>query len=145
MKIATVYVADDGRQFTDQADCEKYESAIEQVKVVAEKLKPLPKDWDCEFANGEGYIQQDPEVLEAVTHEIIDLFHVLHPDNLYAADVGTGEQYLRPLISLGRYCNDVNSPLYPFLARMYCIDTKAREWGQPYYATHPGVEKVVKF
>lgn len=126
-KQVTVFVAEDGTEFTDREKCAAYERDSANI---ARMLKPLgARPTSVYFANGEGYIQHDRDTVTAVHRDLMRHF----------ADTGYGFGFL------GRYLSDNDSPYYVVWSRLSCIDELGREWGQPYYALNPHKGKQVPF
>lgn len=134
MKTITKYKALDGAEFTDPVECEKYEAFARRCEAVIKHLKPLPKDKDLRFANGHGFIQQDPMSVAAVRRDLLEL----------AKEVTT-HKWIQQSIDdptahhswAGRIISEVSEPLWKAWYRIGCIDKQGREWGQQYYADHP--------
>lgn len=83
-------------------------------------LEPIP-DIGTGFANGEGYVLQDPEVVQEIRDYFIDRY---------------GSYYVA-----GRTLDDGGSPLYGVFMRVFTVDKYSREWGQPFYANNPNEGK----
>ena len=110
MKKLTVYESTDKMRWDTEAECLERDRLMEEISWIISKLNPKPEDLLCNFANGDGYIQQDLETVQIVRAEIDDL-----------------------AVKLGK----LDGPLYSPLSRLRAIDSQGREWGQPYYAKHP--------
>jgi len=78
-------------------------------------LESTPDTTD--FSNGEGYVLQDPEVIDEIQKYFLDRF---------------GSYYVA-----GRTLDDSNSILYGAFLRAFAVDKKYREWGQTFYSLHP--------
>ena len=113
----TMYVADDGREFRDKARCEQYERDCAAVAGVLTQLHPRPVLPACGFENGAGYVQQP-----------------VNGDQLWAQ--------IRALPG-AEHPRDAGEPWSGAYHRAMCIDACGREWGQPYFATHPREAKQV--
>jgi hypothetical protein len=133
MKKITKYVSNDGKEFAKQAECLKYEEQAKKIATIMKDLPARPKDTD--FSNGKGYIQHKKTVFNRAKKRLIvlaaDLFNIKglkkeKPENVHPHSI------------VGRYIGDSgNYALNDAWYRIMCTDTKYREWGQPYYTTHP--------
>ena len=133
MQTITKFKAIDGVEFTDKQECIKYELLIDRVNSI---MNTLPKHPDsCDFSNGIGYLQHDKTTLRnakvsllTICKEYIDhkwIQQSIDGDTVHPSWVGRllGDYGIRPL---ERAWN-----------RFQCIDSKYREWGQPYFAYNP--------
>ena len=135
MKIVNKYQADDGTTFDLFADCLTYETICKQVNDIMKDLKPIPKDDNCNFANGGGYIQQDKEVFQLAKAHIFTLAN----STLKSVDTPISWEML------GRYLDDSNiNCLYRAWKRLHCIDSEYKEWGQTYFATFVNTGKQIE-
>lgn len=121
MKSITMYQSVDGKTFKSKDDCVKHEVEYYMAQNIFSDLNPIPTQTD--FVNGYGYVQQDLNTVGKVKAN----FHQLCNKSI-GKDV--------PFGFIGRYLPDTSS-LGSYFTRFLCIDSKGREWGQPYYATHP--------
>ncbi len=138
MKILTrtVYKAFDGTEFESKEECQKHEQLSKDVSLIMSILSPLPKQKDCGFANGEGYIQHDKVMFDRVKIQLLELMkkHIksdwiqqfIDDPTIHSSCVG---RLLDDYIEL--------EPLRIAWCRIGCTDFKYREWGQRYYAEHP--------
>lgn len=110
-------------------------SIVEDIRAVQAML-PRAIDEGCLFANGGGYIQHTPATFAAFLAAVQGLFDKHAPSlaKMFSA---------QPRGFVGRYLDDGGSPLYSVYMRICMIDDSYREWGQPYYAIHPGTGKHV--
>ncbi len=118
MKSVTKYVSRDGRLFSDEDSCLRHESLQDEADAVCAIIGPAVKDDGCNFANGHGYVQRDPDAVFRAEKALRDACLRLHGND-------------NP-----RYLCDSNSPFCSVSVRLRCIDVKGREWGQPYYANN---------
>ena len=136
MQEVTKFKSIDGRLFDTPLECTSHESMLEQIKNAMSLLKPKPENDNCKFANGDGYIQQNvSDVLKAMV-EVVTV-----------ADPGINKSQMQSFLSdpfacrngiIGRYLSDCgNNAAWEAWSRFMCIDDLGREWGQPYYASHP--------
>lgn len=140
MKTINVFVADDGSRFGDEARCVAYESQCAECAAIMARLKPLPKDDGCRFANGGGYIQHDAATLKSVRDYLSLLFERTYgpmptPENNWYAQTREKDA---DSSWVGRLIGDSgHRAFHDAWYRIQCCDGQAREWGQPYYASHP--------
>lgn len=133
MEAIVKYKANDGTEFLDRLECEKYESLIKRVDHVMSPLVKIPDTID--FANGHGYIQQDDLKFKSVRMTLLHLMleYVDHKWIRQSIDDDT----IHPSW-VARYIGDtMYTPLYKAWHRISCTDEQFREWGQPYYRNHP--------
>ena len=109
MKEITKYQAEDGAVFNSVTACEEYEVLLNEVQAIMSALESAPDT--CDFANGDGYVQQDLQSVSKINSEL---------DTKWA---GHPERYPQP-VKRARL-------------RMSCIDSQGREWGQPYFTRYP--------
>jgi len=138
VKPVTRYQANDGAIFKTEADALKRDSIIEQVKEAMRFLPELPKDKNCDFANGAGYYQHDPKDIVKTKKLLLEVFK----SNGFA-DHWTGlknaeceEWQVHPSFFL-RMLDGGCAPLEFAYSRLYKIDELGREFGQPFYANNP--------
>ena len=133
METIQKFKAIDGVEFTDKQECIKYELLIDRVNSI---MNTLPKHPDiCDFSNGSGYLQHDKTTLRnakvsllTICKEYIDhkwIQQTIDDDTVHPSWVGRllGDYGIRPLERAW--------------SRFQCIDSKYREWGQPYFASNP--------
>jgi len=134
MKPVTKYQADDGRIFDTEQDAIKHDAKVLSVKDAYKLLKPTPQDDGCDFANGGGYVQQDPIKVQEFKRQIM-LMGAEHHSKM--AEWAKNPMEVHPQSIVGRILSDCDSTLYGAWNRVMCMDDKFREWGQPYYAINP--------
>lgn len=120
MEVITIFKAWDGKRFNTQAECERYEDVIYQVRVIEGRLRPRPSD--IKFANGGGYVLQNISTVEKARQDFNDLVQRL------TGKSGPAMRY---------YIEDMPA-VVSFWDRLYSTDSLGREWGQLYYALNPG-------
>lgn len=130
MKIIKLYQTEDGRTFPTTLLAEAHEDLLEHVTRFISQLKAKPDS--IEFDNGEGYIQHDPVTAEKLKVAFQEF------SNLYLGKKVT-------FGILGRYLQDMDSPLYSVYCRFSCMDSLYREWGQPYFALNPDKGSQLEF
>ena len=136
MKIIIKYQAKDKREFNTEKECLVHESLLSNIQRVMSCLHAPPDDC-VKFANGLGYLQNDPADVEEAKNGIIDLWQ---GDD--AIKLNARAQPAKFSI-LGRFFSDSNCPLQDPWYRLCCIDDQAREWGQPFFANNPDQGKQV--
>lgn len=132
MIAVTKYKAEDGTEFGDPKKCADYEASCMRIADIMSQLHPKPDT--CDFSNGSGFIQHNPEAVRAVTIALCQ-----------EAQRFTDHKWLQETIDnpevhpswvgrlIGEYDHSaINSAWY----RISCIDKQGREWGQPYYREH---------
>lgn len=142
MKKITKYEAVDGTEFDTENECATYEKLMEKVNSIMAELPNKPNDDGCHFSNGGGYIQHDKTVLQNVkTKLLIEIKK--HIDHKWV-DETMKDETVHPSY-VDRLLDDYHiQPLRNAWGRILCIDNKAREWGQPYFAYNPTKGTQVK-
>lgn len=141
MRAITKYQADDGKVFDSEQAAIKHDAKILSVKCAYKLLKPTPKNDGCDFANGGGYVQQDPIKVQEFKRQIM-LMGAEHHSKM--EEWAKNPMEVHPQSIVGRILSDCDSTLYEAWYRVMCMDDKFREWGQPYYAMHPTKGKSVE-
>jgi hypothetical protein len=134
MKAIVKYKAIDGREFITMKDCTDYELLIDRVETIMSRLPKLPKNDECDFANGHGYIQHDKEILLSVWNNLLEEFKskIDHKWLDESKDMKSHPSWVSRLV--GDYGI---APYERAWYRMHCVDKECREFGQPFYATNP--------
>ena len=143
MHAITKYVANDRSEWNTVEDAEKRDELIIDVKVATSILKEAPDD--MEFANGHGYVQQRPEIIQNVKES---LYALANRDGVLKwwidgqkKDRGKTDSDLINNCHPSYFCRMLDGghgPLSEAYNRLCRIDEQNREWGQPYYAINPG-------
>lgn len=126
------FSANDGRLFDSEIECLNYEKFLFDVQSTMDLLKKRPDN--NKFSNGEGYIQQNKETIEAAMIKIVELSGLdkMREWNDFYKDPFNCRNGI-----IGRY---ISESCYPVLSmawyRFQCMDFRFREWGQPYFASH---------
>lgn len=129
MKQITKYEASDGMIFNNEDKCLEYEELIPQVNSIMKDLIPVPIEDSCRWENGEGYIQQNENVVKNARIALTNL------GNKFFKQEGNNQW---SFYSIGRLFDDSGYKcLYTAWGRLSHIDDMWREWGQRYYALHP--------
>ena len=119
MKTRTVYIADDGTEFSSEAKCKKHEALVSELDAAIDAiLTPTPDPRPLAFGNGDLYIQHEPKAVNAARAELA---------RIAARECPNTTQ--RELYD--------HKAFFRFVNRFMCIDARGREWGQPYYARNP--------
>lgn len=128
-KIQTVkYEAYDGQLFNSAPECLAHETLVAELRDIFSALPKLPKDPQCKFANGEGYIQHDAQTFNAVVKRFEALVHKTFP-GLKGHTVAT--------YGFWRTLDDNDSLFYVWGQRLLNTSLKSyREYGQGYYTNH---------
>ena len=141
MEKVTKFKAVDGTEFSKENDCVKYELLIKRVERIMSVLPQTPKNDNCSFANGGGYIQHDKTIIRHTKVQLLELMKE-YIDHKWIQDTIDNENVHSSYV--GRLVSDYNiKPLNDAWYRFMCIDEDNREWGQPYFANYPvkGVQK----
>lgn len=140
MRTITKYKAYDGEEFTSKTKCEEYERRARAADVLIAILPKKPEGTD--FANGGGFIQHDFHQFYQVREGLIRLAlaevdHHWLKESL--ADATVHPSYAGRIID--ECCNErLKAAWY----RFHCTDVRLREWGQPYFASHPMEGKQIQ-
>ena len=145
MKEVTRYESEDGSTWKSRQDAWRRDSMIVDVAFVDKELPPV-KDAYYQFANGGGYVQRKGETVRSVHKRLLAITETLIPDwfrdqrekfNTNFDDVDPSWFH--------RMLDGFSPPVESAWSRLYCIDKKFREWGQPYYALNPDKGKQVEW
>jgi hypothetical protein len=142
MKAIIKYQAKDNCEFINEKDCIEYEQRIDRVDAIMARLPKPPENDGCNFANGHGYIQHDKETLKSVWNDLLDEFKtkIEHKWLDESKDMIADASWVARLV--GDY--DIK-PYWKAWNRMSNIErTTCREFGQPFYATHPDKAELVE-
>lgn len=140
MKEITKWKADDGCEFSDETSCAAYDQLCETVVKVMAAFPPLPKNDGCDFAYGGGFMQLSEAVVTTVRGKLFDIIATrINRRSIEGfRDIKVSPAFVAKFID-----GKNNRPLYAAWQRLSCIDSRWREWGQPYYAIHPDQGKQV--
>lgn len=135
MTTQTLYIADDGAEFRDAVECQKYEGTCVLTAEAMKALKPIPDS--CAFANGElGYVQQTKEGFLSARKGVLEIAkrHVTHDwiDQCIASEF---KHLSWPHRIISEYSE--LKCLNHALNRLQCIDDQFREWGQQFFRNNP--------
>jgi len=141
MKTITKYIADDKREFTNEADCVDHEWNCVHVESIMMGLPPSIDD--TKFSNGSGYIQHDRESLLEVRNKFLEFVKRYTKHEWIQQSIDKGFDAHPSWV--GRILSEsAPSSIAKHWYRFSCIDKDLREWGQPYYADHPNDAKQVR-
>src|SRR6185295_19554261 len=140
------WIADDNTEFTSPEACQQHEAFCAEVAAVLGRLRPRPKPsedpqkWQiAAFENGDlGYLQQDRATFLSVRADLLRMAqrYTTHSWLQYGIDNSFADGDLLYRV-IAECCPQ---PLSRAWARILCVDSFAREWGQSYFIAHP--EKV---
>ena len=140
MEAITKFQANDGTEFYHSENCIKYELLIENVKTIMSKLKPIPDS--CDFSNGSGYVQHEKEQLKTAKIALLEISKEYIDHKWIQQSIDDDSVHLSYAGRLISEYSDLR-PVYKAWNRLMCVDSQFREWGQPYFATHPEEAKQV--
>lgn len=141
MKEVTKYLADDGLEFNDRAQCERYEAMCANVAALMSKLPAKPDLPGCSFENGGGYVQHDPAAARAVRSGLLRIANEIMPHKWF--DQSIADETVHPSWA-GRMIDEMDQRcLSRAWHRFMCMSADFREYGQPYFASHPEEAKDV--
>lgn len=133
MKKVLNFESFDGVLFENEQDCLNHENMVNKFKALSARLKPIPENDGCKFANGNGFIQQHIAVVSDVMVETAELAglelnnYPKFTENPYACRHGI----------IGRIIDESgNRHACRLWSRFMCMDDSGCEWGQPYYTSH---------
>lgn len=139
MKAITQYRAEDGAIFNTPTECENYERLALDANRIMEAWRPLPDNDQCNFANGGGYYQHDPVLVEETKQRLMSLAETAGMSDIPRLRGCHFSHFLRYLDDADRL-----RPIREAAYRVMCCDERAREWGQPYYANNPDKGKQIQ-
>lgn len=136
MKEIIKYQAKDGKEFDNSDNCKKYESLIDEVKAIMQKLPPIPEMNGCDFENGYGYVQHTEAEFNEVKNDLLNIAERMVKHKWIEQTRNDKTVHLSWVARLiGEYGSLL--PLSKAWDRLLCVDSELREWGQPYFAEHP--------
>ena len=141
MREVVMFQAKDDRLFPTAKECTLYELRLEEVATVMKKLKPRPLGE--EFPNGRGFVQQDPATFLAVRHVLMTIACDDIQDPEFRSLVGSQDMETAGYAGkwIGEACPSFLSRAW---YRIMCVDVQGREWGQPWFVTHPAERWAVE-
>jgi len=134
MKVITKYEAFDGSEFISEAKCAEHESSCNEIDLI---MSALPKKPDsCDFSNGSGYLQHEEDITLNVRNKFLEFAKRYTTHKWIQESIDKGFE-IDPSWA-GRMISEC-APSYISRQwyRFQCMDKQLREWGQPYYASHP--------
>lgn len=141
----TKYRADDGSEFATMAQAVEHDALCREVDGLCAMLHPTPQG--CDFSNGDGYVRQSRAAalgfqrgLVAIARRYFnrDDIYDRHFEHAARAQVPVGHTFVGRLINEG--CPAV---VWRAWSRLMCMGEDFREWGQPYFASHPHEAKQI--
>ena len=135
MEQITKFKAIDGKEFTSETKCLKYELLIKRVDEIMALLPPIPKDDNCNYGNGGGYVKHDKAKLRNAQIQLLEICKE-YIDHKWIQQTIDDETVHSSYV--GRLLDDYGiRPLNDAWFRFSCVDNQYREWGQPYFAINP--------
>ena len=134
MQTITKIKAIDGKLFDNEEDCIKHEKMIEEIKDAMSTLNPVPTD--CDFSNGDGFIQQDITTVAKAMVRIVEIAGIDKKPEF------ENDPFAYRFGIIGRFIDDGgNIQLWSAWSRFMNMDHLGREWGQSYFARNPAEGK----
>jgi len=141
MEVITKYKAKDGKEFSVENECVKYEGLIDSVNEITKPLGDVPENKSCSFTNGEGFRQHKSTIVRSVTVALLEKSKE-YIDHHWIQQTIDSEKI--DLSWCARVFGDHGlSPLNSAMYRLQCIDGLGREFGQPYYVKNPSEATLV--
>jgi hypothetical protein len=142
MKTITKYIANDNTEFYEEDKCRAYEAACAEIERIMAPLGQIPNLPACGFENGAGYLQHDKDVARAARRSLLEIANRLMPHNWFVQAIT--DETVHPSWP-GRMISEMgNRSLDRAWSRFNCMTPDFREYGQPYYASHPEAAKNVR-
>ena len=135
--VRTYYKTSDNAEYLSRVEAEAHQLITNKVEALT-YLKPVPKYG--EFLNGESYVQQDASKVFAHNSALWNIAREIpHLAGWIAKQEATGKQMESCHVSWPiRMLDGKHGPLSHAWGRIMCIHPVSyREYGQPYFATHP--------
>lgn len=140
MQIITKYKAYNGNEFTTEEACLAYEKRCKAADAIIARLPERPDS--CDFSNGDGYIQHCPETFRSVRRDLLTLANEECPHQWFTQSLE--DENVDPSWA-GRMISECcTRQLDRAWGRISCTDGQFREWGQPYFRSHPEEAKTQK-
>lgn len=142
MKVVSRYEALDGTLYDTQKACLKRDRMIQRIRRITDTWPKVPDDDNCNFANGHGYLQWTEKQFLAAKKAILTILagEFKKGSTEYAAILNPKTHLSWPC----RMADDMDHLTDRPLNRLYCVDSRFREWGQPYFASHPETGEQVE-
>lgn len=144
MKQIAKWAADDGSEWNSADDANRRDELIKAVHQAMLPLGDLPKEDNCRFQNGHGYIQHSAQAVEKAKLAIHELAKPKAILGWWFGDqiAKHGKTHLELALKVhpswhSRMLDGGHQPLGSAYYRFQCIDKDNREWGQPYFANNP--------
>lgn len=136
MKTVTRYEANDGSEWTKEADARARDQLIAEVSDVMSVLPKPPRD---ALDGGKAYFQHSPANVLAAQAGLARAYLKRwkdcngHIQWVIDADKPAGGTFFGRILSDG----DMARPIWGGWSRIECIDSRFREWEQPYFTRNP--------
>ena len=145
MKAITMFEANDGSRWDNAEQALEREALIGRVEWATLPLGEMPKLPGCGFENGGGFKRHKPKDVDEAKRRLIELTRPLLASWFETQTQMGRDNFMdtHPSWFL-RLLDGSAPPLEMAWRRITCIDKESREWGQPYYATHPNEAKQVE-
>ena len=131
MKTKTVYVANDGCEFSTEKSAIKHEALLLKIKKAIAPLGNIPK----KVEDGKGWVQHSEANYRLAHRALVKLARPLFKSfgELYELSK-TNPDVINPMGVAGRILSDYGSCIQVGWQRLCCIDKQFREHQQPYFA-----------
>lgn len=124
MKQIQRWIADDGKIFDSQFECERYEKILNKVNTF---LSTLPDVNKYNISNGSGYIQHEKGTYKKIEKIIVSLANEYFKPK---------EKFTKFNYYLGRVIDDSSIDCLNKLTYRLQSMKDDKEYGQPYFACH---------
>jgi hypothetical protein len=134
IEVVTTYrVA--GASFGDLDKAIEYKGKHDLATSINEML-PRAVDKGSDYTNGGGYVQQRAEAVELYKDALGEAIKKYAGEDL-------AQKFMENPTSayVSRMLNETDPLLADLQNRLHCMDSNLREWGQPYFASHPSQGK----
>lgn len=143
MRPVTQYEASDGSIWHTESDALFRDTLCEKVKKAMTPLGDRPELPHCGFENGDGYYQHAQSEVRRAKENLLALVKEYGWEweglkNAKCPQIDVGADWFARILD---GCQQV--PLTRAYGRLMCIDNQGREWGQPYFTSHPDEAKQV--
>jgi hypothetical protein len=133
MRIATIYIANDGTRFDTEPEAIAHDALIVEVDGVMAPLGPKVR-----IPHGQ-WVRRDAAVARTTQLALLRVAQRYTDHKWLAQTIETIERGEKCHPSwaariIGECCP---GPVYSAWCRLWCIDAEGREWDQPYFVEHP--------
>ncbi len=145
MRQVPRWEANDGSIWKYEKDAKARDSLIKSMSWF-DKLLPPAKDETCRFSTGHGFVQRNASVVKKAKEKLIMLTEKQIPEWFKTQREKHKTDFTKVHSSWFLRMIEGNAPpLSHAWLRLGCIDDRYREWGQPYYASHPDKGEQVEW